>query len=67
LKILTYIISIINIRTAISRNKNKKKMAEENKNIRLIKAAKEFNIGMTTIVEFLLKKGHAVEKDFFLS
>jgi translation initiation factor IF-2 len=38
-------------------------MAEENKNIRLIKAAKEFNIGMTTIVEFLLKKGHAVEKD----
>ena len=38
-------------------------MAEENKNIRLIKAAKEFNIGMTTIVEFLLKKGHTVESN----
>jgi len=38
-------------------------MAEENKNIRLIKAAKEFNIGMTTIVEFLLKKGHTVENN----
>ena len=38
-------------------------MAEENKNIRLIKAAKEFNIGMTTIVEFLLKKGHSVENN----
>ncbi|MFZ4401538.1 MAG: translation initiation factor IF-2 [Bacteroidales bacterium] len=38
-------------------------MAEENKNIRLIKAAKEFNIGMATIVEFLLKKGHAVENN----
>ncbi len=63
MKILTYITGILNIKTAGSGNKNYKKMAEENKNIRLIKAAKEFNIGMTTIVEFLLKKGHSVENN----
>ena len=38
-------------------------MAEENKNIRLSKAAKEFNIGISTVVDFLLKKGHAVENN----
>ena len=38
-------------------------MAEENKNIRLSKAAKEFNIGISTIVDFLLKKGHTVESN----
>ena len=38
-------------------------MAEELKNIRLSKAAKEFNIGITTVVEFLLKKGHKIENN----
>ncbi|NVN94723.1 MAG: translation initiation factor IF-2 [Bacteroidetes bacterium] len=38
-------------------------MAEENKNIRLSKAAKEFNIGIATVVDFLLKKGHTVENN----
>ena len=34
-------------------------MSEDLKNnIRLSKAAKEFNIGMSTIIEFLGKKGH---------
>jgi len=32
-----------------------------NKGIRLIKAAKEFNVGISTIVEFLSEKGHEVE------
>ena len=36
-------------------------MAEEPKNIRLNKAAKEFNVGITSLVEFLAKKGHQVE------
>ncbi|MCX6245716.1 MAG: translation initiation factor IF-2 [Bacteroidetes bacterium] len=31
--------------------------------IRLSKAAREFNIGVSTIVDFLLKKGFSVEKD----
>jgi translation initiation factor IF-2 len=35
----------------------------ENKNIRLSKAAREFNVGITTIVEFLHKKGHKIESD----
>ncbi|MCX6232702.1 MAG: translation initiation factor IF-2 [Bacteroidetes bacterium] len=38
-------------------------MAEELKNVRLSKAAKEFNIGISTIVDFLSKKGHAVENN----
>lgn len=38
-------------------------MAEELKNIRLSKAAKEFNIGITTVVEFLLKKGHKIDNN----
>ncbi len=38
-------------------------MAEELKNIRLSKAAKEFNIGISTVVEFLLKKGHKIENN----
>ncbi|MBR1774845.1 MAG: translation initiation factor IF-2 [Bacteroidales bacterium] len=36
-------------------------MPEGNKSIRLQKAAKEFNVGITTIVEFLTKKGKKVE------
>ena len=36
-------------------------MPEEPKNIRLNKAAKEFNLGISTLVEFLEKKGHKVE------
>ena len=35
-------------------------MSEE-KSIRLSKAAKEFNVGASTIVEFLAKKGHAID------
>lgn len=34
-------------------------MAEEIKKIRLSKAAKEFNIGVQTAIDFLVKKGHA--------
>jgi translation initiation factor IF-2 len=37
-------------------------MEETSKAIRLVKAAKEFNIGINTIVEFLKKKGHHVEE-----
>ena len=37
-------------------------MSEETaKNVRLSKAAKEFNVGMQTIVDLLAKKGHQVE------
>ncbi|MBI9038367.1 MAG: translation initiation factor IF-2 [Bacteroidales bacterium] len=36
-------------------------MAEGSKPIRLSKIAKEFNIGISTIADFLLKKGHAIE------
>ncbi|MBR1626595.1 MAG: translation initiation factor IF-2 [Bacteroidales bacterium] len=36
-------------------------MPEGNKSIRLQKAAKEFNVGITTIVEFLTKKGKKIE------
>lgn len=54
---------ILKLETAISRNKIKKQMAEELKNIRLSKAAKEFNIGITTVVEFLLKKGHKIDNN----
>ena len=38
-------------------------MAEENKNIRLYKVAREFNIGISTIVEYLAKKGHKIENN----
>lgn len=37
-------------------------MEETSKAIRLIKAAKEFNIGINTIVEFLKKKGHHIDE-----
>ena len=36
-------------------------MSEEPKNIRLNKAAKELNVGIPTLVEYLAKKGHKVE------
>ena len=36
-------------------------MAEEHKGIRLKKAATELNVGISTLVEFLAKKGHVVE------
>ena len=36
-------------------------MAEEIKAIRLNKAAKEFNVGIQNIVDFLAKKGHKVD------
>ena len=36
-------------------------MSEGSIKVRLVKAAKEFNIGITTIVEFLSKKGHKIE------
>ena len=34
----------------------------EDKSIKLIKAVKELNIGMSTIVDFLASKGYKVEK-----
>ena len=36
-------------------------MSEETKSIRLSKAAKEFNVGMGTILDFLAKKGFQVD------
>jgi hypothetical protein len=36
-------------------------MSEGNIAVRLAKAAKEFNIGIATIVDFLSKKGHKVD------
>ena len=36
-------------------------MSEEVKNIRLSKAAREFNVGTSTIVEFLAKKGQSID------
>ena len=36
-------------------------MAEETKGIRLKKAATELNVGITTLVDYLAKKGHQVE------
>ena len=38
-------------------------MTEQKKVVRLSKAAKEFNIGRDTIVEFLLEKGFTVDKN----
>ena len=38
-------------------------MAEEPKSIRLSKAAKELNVGIQTLVEFLATKGHQVEQN----
>jgi translation initiation factor IF-2 len=35
----------------------------DNKAIRLSKAAREFNVGVSTIVEFLHKKGHVIDTD----
>lgn len=36
-------------------------MSEVNKGTRLSKAAREFNVGISTIVEFLSKKGHEID------
>ncbi len=36
-------------------------MAEVSKGTRLSKTAREFNVGIHTIVEFLAKKGHDIE------
>lgn len=36
-------------------------MSEGNTNIRLAKAAKEFNIGISTVLDFLSKKGHKID------
>ena len=36
-------------------------MAEETKSVRLNKAAKEFNVGIANLVDFLEKKGHKVD------
>ena len=38
-------------------------MSEGNTTIRLSKAAREFNIGVSTLIDFLLKKGFTIEKD----
>jgi translation initiation factor IF-2 len=38
-------------------------MSEGTTTIRLSKAAREFNIGVSTVVDFLLKKGFTIEKD----
>jgi translation initiation factor IF-2 len=38
-------------------------MSNGNISIRLIKAAKEFNIGIATITEFLSKKGHKIDSN----
>ncbi len=38
-------------------------MSEGTTTVRLSKAAREFNIGVSTLVDFLLKKGFTIEKD----
>jgi len=38
-------------------------MSEGTTTIRLSKAAREFNIGVSTVIDFLLKKGFTIEKD----
>ncbi len=38
-------------------------MSEEPKNIRISKAAKELNVGIPTLVEYLAKKGHQVDNN----
>jgi len=38
-------------------------MSEGTTTIRISKAAREFNIGVNTVVDFLLKKGFTIEKD----
>ncbi len=38
-------------------------MTNPEKSIRLSKLAREFNVGITTLVEFLQKKGHKVQSD----
>ena len=38
-------------------------MPEELKSIRLNKAAKELNVGVATLVEFLTKKGHDIDSN----
>ncbi|MDX9854324.1 MAG: hypothetical protein RBS81_11125, partial [Tenuifilaceae bacterium] len=38
-------------------------MAKEEKALRLSKLAREFNLGISTIVEFLHKKGHDIPSD----
>jgi translation initiation factor IF-2 len=38
-------------------------MSEGTTTVRLSKAAREFNIGVSTVVDFLLKKGFTIEKD----
>ncbi len=38
-------------------------MSEGTPTVRLSKAAREFNIGVSTIVDFFSKKGHSIEKD----
>ncbi|MCX6247444.1 MAG: translation initiation factor IF-2 [Bacteroidetes bacterium] len=38
-------------------------MSEGTTTIRLSKAAREFNIGVSTVVDFLLKRGFTIEKD----
>ncbi len=37
-------------------------MEEKKNSIRLSKAIKEFNIGLSTAIEFLRKKGHTIEE-----
>jgi len=38
-------------------------MTETTQTIRLSKAAKEFNVGITTIIDFLAKKGHKIDSN----
>ena len=38
-------------------------MTDTSKTIRLSKAAKEFNVGTSTIIDFLAKKGHQIESN----
>jgi translation initiation factor IF-2 len=38
-------------------------MTDTTQTIRLSKAAKEFNVGITTIIEFLAKKGHKIDSN----
>lgn len=63
MKIKTYWQAIIELTSTKLKKEKKTKMSEENKTIRLSKVAKEFNVGISTLVDCLAKKGKIIESN----
>jgi len=63
LKIKIYWQAIIELTSTKLKKEKKTKMSEENKTIRLSKVAKEFNVGISTLVDCLAKKGKIIESN----